>query len=106
MGFLASPTRHLVELEVVTIKHLATKISRSFEAASLQATSRASCARHDEGAGASLPGSPVFLLGVLLSSASVPGGKPFAGLMLADSTGSIPCEVRVWVELPVSAHFY
>ena len=89
---LTPPPRYLVELEVVTVKHLVSKISNSFAAASLHngadiQTPPSKCP------GALLPEAPVFLLGVLVSSVSTRSGNGLTGLTLADTTGKIACEV-------------
>lgn len=84
---------HLVELEVVTVKHLVSKISSSFAASSLQkpdedGTLFSEAPLHD------LWEAPVFLLGVLMSSLQAGRGNlSYTGLMLGDTTGTIPCEV-------------
>ncbi len=123
-----APPHHLVELEVVTVKHLLAMISNSFSAASLSdiATSEDLSSDVDPEplpppTTAPLPRlhgelskAPVMLLGVLMSSLSplalqAPDIRPptrsgsgnsgsglvYAGLVLADATGKIPCEVKV-----------
>lgn len=98
MQILSPPPPHLVELEVVTIKHLVTKMASSFAATTLQgatttlqgatttlqgATTTTTSSEHRPCADAEeeeeeeetvcdggLPEAPVFLLGVLMSSVS------------------------------------
>lgn len=83
MQALPSFSHHLVEYEVVTIRHLTDKISFSFTAATARDDSSTS-----PGPGG-LPQSPVFLVGVLLSSVMV---GSYTGLLLGDATGTISCE--------------
>lgn len=99
MQILSPPPPHLVELEVITIKHLITKMSSSFAAASLQeSTTSEQRPNADALCDGDLLEAPVFLLGVLMSSVSPQAaawgrGAYTTGLCLADATGKIPCEV-------------
>lgn len=101
VNLLDSHLHHLVEYEVVTIKHLVVKISQSFAAGILQDTSsdhgmptantKPLHTTHDN-----LLEAPVILLGVLVSSVlqlSKDSPLQYKGLFLADATGKIPCEV-------------
>lgn len=98
---LIPPPHHLVELEVVTVKHLVSKISDSFAAASLyecddQKPAPSLQRNPDPCISNLLPEAPVFLLGVLSPSVLAPAGSSsnaYPGLILADATGNIACEV-------------
>ena len=85
---LPSHSHHLVEYEVVTVKHLVAKIHNSFTAGTGQARDERDGASHGQ-----LPEAPVFLVGVLLSSAVCSSVGEYTGLLLGDVTENIPCEV-------------
>ena len=101
MQILSPPPPHLVELEVITIKHLMMKMTNSFTVTSLQDVTTTTTTTSEQRQGVEnlcdgdLPEAPVFVLGVLMSSASPWGGGrgTYTGLCLADTTGRIPCEV-------------
>ena len=91
------PPQHLAQLELVTITHLNSKISSSFTARILDDVHKDFTAKLS---GSSkyplLIEAPVFLLGVLKSSISSSlsdSNIDYTGLILADATGKIPCEV-------------
>lgn len=90
MKALPPHSYHLVEYEVVTIRHLVVKIPESFTADIAHDTEVLYTKT------GKLPEAPVFLVGVLLSSVTSSAGgseHSYTGLFLGDATGEIPCEV-------------
>lgn len=77
----------LAESEVVTIRHLTTRISHSFTAG--RSTQKEETFSISNSCHPPLCSAPVFLIGVLKFRASSPG------LILSDSTADILCEVRL-----------
>ena len=72
------------ELELVTVRHLTSRISCSFTVGSAGVASLA-----DNSSSQFLCSFPIFLVGVLKFNVSAPG------LVVVDQTASIPCEVKV-----------
>jgi hypothetical protein len=80
--FQNPPLHHLVEFELVTVKHLVSKITESFKVSSSGDYDVA--ADLVPGQYGPLPETPVFLVGVLHCSDV---------LRFADATGEIACQV-------------
>ncbi len=86
------------ELELVTVKHLNSKITSSFTAG--REDTQDGCRASSKCCHPPLRSAPVFLVGVLKFRADPPT------LFLADKTGEIPCEVSMNMKCQYQKPFF